>query len=119
MTDTTPQELIDDLDSLLDQERLALLSGDLEQVAQIALQKESLIDALNAVAPTSQEQLKDLQAKVARNQVLLDGALQGIRKVATRLAALRRIRRSLETYDAQGQKHTIQGEVEHRMEKRA
>lgn len=119
MSDLTPQNLIDDLDTLLDEERLALLSGDLDQIAQIAAQKEDLIDALNSLSPAGQDALKDLQAKVARNQVLLDGALQGIRKVASRLAALRKIRRSLETYDAKGQKQTIQGEVDRRMEKRA
>jgi len=119
MNDLTSQELIDTLDDLLDRERQALLGGELDQIARIAEQKEGLIDALNANASLSPQGLTDLQAKVARNQALLDGALQGIRKVAMRLAALRKIRRSLETYDAKGQKQTIQGEVDRRMEKRA
>lgn len=120
MSDPTPQQLIDQLDELLDAERRALLIGQLDAIAAIAEEKERLIDALNAMEPEeSRPALKDLQSKVARNQVLLDGALQGIRKVAARLAALRRIRRSLETYDATGRKQTIQGEVEHKVEKRA
>lgn len=119
MTDPTPQNLIDQLDGLLDVERRALLNGELDAIAAIAEEKEQLIDALNAILPEQQPPLKDLQSKVARNQVLLDGALQGIRKVAARLAALRRIRRTLETYDATGRKQTIQGEVDHKVEKRA
>lgn len=120
MTDLTPQNLIDKLDELLDVERRALLNGELDAIAAIAGEKERLIDALNAMEPEGrQPALQDLQNKVSRNQVLLDGALQGIRKVAARLAALRRIRRTLETYDAMGRKQTIQGEVEHKVEKRA
>lgn len=119
MTDPAPQRLIDQLDELLDQERAVLLSGDLDAMAGIAEEKERLIDALNALEPDHSSNLGQLQTKVERNQVLLDGALQGIRNVATRLAALRRIRRTLETYDSKGRKQTIQGEVEHRVEKRA
>lgn len=119
MTDSTPQTLIDRLDDLLDAEREMLLKGELDMMAGIAGEKEILIDALNALEPERHPELGDLQSKVARNQVLLDGALQGIRKVARRLAALRRIRRTLETYDARGQKRTIQGEVDHKVEKRA
>jgi len=119
MTERKPQDMIDRLDELLDRERLYLLEGDLEEIAPIAAQKEELIETLNGLAPAEAPDLGSLQDKLARNQMLLDGALQGIRKVATRLAALRRIRRSLETYDASGRKQTIQGEVAHRVEKRA
>ena len=119
MTEPTPQMLIDRLDDLLECERETLLRGQLDAMADIAEEKERLIDALNALEPEEHPDLTDLQSKVARNQVLLDGALQGIRNVAARLAALRRIRRTLETYDESGRKQTIQGEVERRVEKRA
>ena len=119
MSDTNPQKLIDRLDELLEKERDTLLQGKLSIMAEIADEKEQLIDALNALEPEFHTDLAALQGKVVRNQALLDGALQGIRKVAARLAALRRIRRTLETYDETGQKQTIQGEVEHRVEKRA
>jgi len=119
MTKATPQQLIDQLDTLLEKEREALLVGDLDKVTEIAVSKEELIDALNRLSPKDQTSLEALQEKVTRNQVLLDGALQGIRKVASRLAALRRIRKSMDTYDASGRKQTIQGEVDRRMEKRA
>ena len=119
MSDATPENLIKRLDQILEQEKLALLGGDLDEIARSAKAKGALIDELNKIAPSNQLALKDLQNKVARNQALLDGALQGIRKVAVRLAALRKIRRSLDTYDCTGQKQTIQGEIAHKMEKRA
>lgn len=119
MTDTTAQDLIEKLDNLLETERMALLAGDLETIGQLLEQKEDLIDRLNLIKPQSQPALAGLHEKVTRNQALLDGALQGIRKVAARIAAMRRIRRSLETYDKSGRRHTIDGEVLHKVEKRA
>ncbi|MFK7939509.1 MAG: flagellar protein FlgN [Roseovarius sp.] len=119
MTLSQSQDLIDQLDGLLEQERDVLLEGQLEAMASIAKEKERLIDALNSLEPDPAYNIADLQSKVARNQVLLDGALQGIRNVAARLAALRKIRRTLETYDATGQKQVIQGEIERKVEKRA
>ncbi len=119
MTHDASQKIIDRLDDLLDLERAALLHGDLDKIPVLLDKKETLIDALNTLGPEDRHNLKDIQAKVERNQVLLDGALQGIRKVAARMAAFRKIRRSLETYDETGRKQTIQGEVVYKVEKRA
>jgi hypothetical protein len=119
MTDNTAQDLINKLDSLLETERTALLAGDLETIGRLLEQKEKLIDRLNMIEPQNQQALEGLHDKVTRNQALLDGALQGIRKVAARMAAMRRIRRSLETYDESGRRQTIDGEVLHKVEKRA
>lgn len=119
MTKDPAQTLIDRLDYLLEEERCALLAGDLDAIGPLLRRKEALIDALGGIAPAGGDGLKGLQDKVARNQALLEGALQGIRKVAGRMAAFRRIRRSLETYDAEGRKLAIPGEVDHKIEKRA
>lgn len=119
MTEDTPQTLIDRLDDLLETERSALLAGDLETIASLLARKEALIDALNRMQPNDQGALEKLHEKVTRNQALLDGALQGIRRVAARMAAMRRIRRSLETYDQSGRRQVIEGEVVHKVEKRA
>ena len=119
MNSPKPQDLIDQLDKLLESERTVLLKGEIDEIPTIAEQKEALIDALNAIKTNETCDLEQLQRKVSRNQILLDGALHGIRNVAMRLAALRKIRRSLETYDASGNKQSIPGEIFHRMEKRA
>ncbi|MEO3413237.1 flagellar protein FlgN [Roseovarius sp. CAU 1744] len=119
MTTDKSQEIINRLDSLLELERQALLQGDLDKIPALLEEKEALIDDLNENIPEEKTGLQELQVKVERNQALLDGALHGIRKVAARMAAFRRIRRSLETYDESGRKRTIQGDVERRVEKRA
>ena len=119
MTIETAQDIISRLDELLELERTALMQGDLDKIPILLEEKECLVEQLNGQAAGESADLQDLQLKVERNQALLDGALQGIRKVASRMAAFRRIRRSLETYDESGRKQTIQGEVERRVEKRA
>ncbi|WP_300546599.1 flagellar protein FlgN [Roseovarius sp.] len=119
MTHDTEHQIIRRLDSLLEIERAALLKGDLQAIPKLVEEKEGLIDALNAMTDSVPSKLEALQAKVTRNQALLDGALQGIRNVAARMAAFRRMRRSMETYDEYGHKHTILGEVDHKVEKRA
>jgi len=115
MTNTT----IEALDMLLERERAALLEGDLDLLVCQLDEKKALIDALNACDDASGSSLEALQTKVLRNQALLDSALQGIRSVASRMSALHRIRRSLDTYDQAGRKTTIESLSEGRMEKRA
>lgn len=119
MTDDQTQNLIDRLDDLVERERRALLSGDLPALPQILEQKEQLIDLLNATDLNPRPELEALKTKAIRNQAMLDGALQGIRNVAARMATIRKIRRSLETYDADGRKRVIDGAVDHQVEKRA
>lgn len=120
MTNKTTQMLMNELDAQLDEERDALLAGNLEAMSALLERKEGLISALNARQP--QQPLADLaqlQGKVSRNQTLFDGALEGIRAVTARLAAFRKIRRTLETYDQTGQKTAISDTVDRKVEKRA
>lgn len=119
MADDSDQEIIHRLDRLLETEREALLHGDLEQISTLVATKEALIDDLNRLSDPASGDLAALQVKVLRNQALLDGALRGIRNVAARLVAFRRVRRAMETYDRDGHKQTITGEIERKVEKRA
>ena len=119
MNSEATQETIDALDLLLERERDALLSGDLERLVGYLGEKETLIDTLNDCPDAGGEGLQSLQSKALRNQALFDSALQGIRSVATRMTALHHIRRSLETYDENGRRTTIESFAERKMEKRA
>ncbi len=112
-------ELIRKLDALLDIERDALLSGQLEMLGEIVEEKEVLIDALNTVEIASSDTLAPVNTKVQRNQALLENALDGIRAVAKRLAELREIRRAFDTYDSRGQKNQIRTNPLQSVEKRA
>lgn len=112
-------EVIEALDELLDQEKAALLKGDLDQVSRLLEQKEALIENLSRLEEGEIRTLEDLNNKVKRNQALLDHALAGIKSVATRLADLRRVRSSLDTYDQHGSRQTIDMKAEKTVEKRA
>lgn len=119
MEPDTATDILQALDDLLEQERGALLTGDLDQMSVLLDRKTGLIDKLNVLDPESQPDLDDIRTKVMRNQTLLDGALQGIRQVAGRMATLRQLRHSFDTYDKTGRRHTIEGTVVRQVEKRA
>ena len=119
MVNDTLERKISDLDSLLDEERGALLAGNLEGLSRLHDRKAGLIEALSRFDANEVRSLADLNAKVERNQALLDSALDGIRSVARRLAAIRRVRQSLDTYDSRGRKKCVDLDVERSVEKRA
>jgi len=98
----------EELSELLDAEREALLKGDLEKLNALLVSKEALIEAMNAVPQTDLTTMQMLDSKVKRNQLLLDGALEGIRAVAVRMARLREVKGALETYGGDGKRHDIQ-----------
>jgi flagellar biosynthesis/type III secretory pathway chaperone len=113
------QDVIDTLDKILEQERDALMSGDLDAIPKLLEQKEALFDQLQDVRVEERGHLEVLHSKVTRNQALLDSALRGIRSVSERMATLRRVRKTLETYDSAGRKMTFESNPEHKVEKRA
>ncbi|MBY5987069.1 MULTISPECIES: flagellar protein FlgN [Roseovarius] len=119
MSETSAQTLIDELDRLLDFERQAVLDGNLQEMSDIIRKKECLIDALSDLDASHAAPMSEIQDKLTRNQTLLDGALQGIRRASARLAAVRKVRRTLETYGEDGQKKTIDARVARQLEKRA
>jgi hypothetical protein len=119
MSPDTLHSTIDSLDDLLDAERGALLLGNLDEVARLHVLKEQLIDTLNRLDARDHADLRSLNSKVERNQALLNTALDGIRTVARRLASIRRVRQSLDTYDSRGRKKTVEMGVDRSLEKRA
>lgn len=104
MTLETPQDYIDELDTVLEEERTALLSGDLSALEPIIARKEEAIQRLNELDALEQAEFTEVQSKVTRNQALLDSAMQGIRSVAARMAEIRRVRKGLDVYDKAGRK---------------
>lgn len=108
----------EELSDLLDAEREALLKGDLEKLNALLMPKEALIEAMNEVPQTDLTTVQMLDSKVKRNQVLLDGALEGIRAVAVRMARLREVKGALETYGADGKRREIQLDIDSSVEHR-
>ncbi|NNE53779.1 MAG: flagellar biosynthesis protein FlgN [Sulfitobacter sp.] len=119
MTNDSAQRPIAALNELLENERTALLGGDLEKVTTLLPTKEDLIGQMTDVCPSDPALLQALSLKVARNQALLTGAMEGIRTVNDRLSALRRVRDGLETYGADGKRRAIATHESPSVERRA
>lgn len=90
------------LDRLLEQEREALVSGDLARLPALIADKERLLAALERGAPPGAAALERLRARATANQVLLDAALRGVRAARARLETARSGGPALSTYDARG-----------------
>jgi hypothetical protein len=116
---TAENDLIARLDEILTIERKALLSGDLARLESIVQEKEQLVGELNTLEMAKTAASDDVNAKLKHNQALLEGAMQGIRNIAEKLAEIRRIRREFDTYTEQGEKNRLKGDVESSFEKRA
>jgi flagellar biosynthesis/type III secretory pathway chaperone len=119
MNHQNTQDMIDELDTLLDRERQALVDGDLELLRRMLAQKQSLVEKINNLDMLERDSLAHVHDKVTRNQELLNSAMEGIRAVANRMADLRRVRQSLETYDQSGHKTRFETQGHSNVEKRA
>ena len=115
----TLEDILSGLDSCLERENAALLTGELDAISGLMDEKTALIGELNALGSTEAGALDTLKQKAERNQVLLTGALEGIRRVSERLADMHNLRHSFDTYDSHGKRQTIEGEVVRHVEKRA
>lgn len=113
MTDVTKR-----LTALIEAEREALLAGDLQRVEGLLDEKSALAQELSTLA-TPPETLAPLRRALQRNQDLFDRALEGIRNVVSRVSDMQKARKSLETYDAQGQRASVPSGTKRRLEKRA
>ena len=98
------KSVADRLARLLEEERTALLAGDLEQVGAMAAEKESLAHSFH---DTNSAALSALANDLARNGALLAAAKDGVTTVLTTLNNQREARNTLSTYDSQGRAATI------------
>ncbi len=84
---------------LLDEERKMILSGSWDDLQSLAAKKEACLAVL---ANGAAADLPKLAVGLARNQALLLAAIEGVREVSRRRAAMASSRTGLVTYNAQG-----------------
>lgn len=111
-------DITDALEDLLDKERAAILSGSLESMGRIAVEKERILDGNNLTAP-NQGVLNKLRRKAARNQQLLSAAIRGVRAVSSRLDILRNGPGEMNTYNHKGQSTTLNSRHQGTLHRRA
>ena len=117
MTET--QNIVQELSDLIEVEQEAVLRGDLAVVQDLVDRKAALIGQINGAAARGHAELPELQRRIARNQQLLQKAMDGIHAVSERLKKLRDARVSLTVYDAQGQAQRYGTERKPEFERRA
>ena len=119
MLKNSHSSLFTSLDALLAWEKKALLTGDFDELPAICQQKSHLLETLEGLPPEDRAALDQLHQAAHRNQELLESALAGIREVARRMAQLRKVRDSLDTYDANGNKSSLHIAKTDKLAKRA
>lgn len=108
------------LETILEQERAALLKGELDQLQGLFREKEQVLTSLKTEKNSKDDAyVHSLQQKMLRNQTLLESAIQGIRTVKDRVLEIRKVRDSLETYDGNGHRMEVVVGRPSKLEKRA
>lgn len=107
------------LEDILERERNALVTGDLEAISRLVDNKEAIITRLNADKGLNAIILQDIQKKIRINQSLLKSAMDGIRHATDRIKRLREAGEQLETYDRHGYRKHIRLRGASSVERRA
>ncbi len=115
MTDTT----VNDLQTVLREEREILLRGDFAALEPIAEAKETLFTRLGSIAHRiAAPELKALKDEAEHNRQLLAAAARGLKIVTRRLAEIRSAHGPLNTYSEAGKRQTF-GAARGALERRA
>ncbi|WP_136443289.1 flagellar protein FlgN [Pacificoceanicola onchidii] len=109
---------LDQLKTLISEERNALMNGDFDRIAELMEEKERLAADLGGLDEDDAD-VAPIRDGLRRNQELFDHTLAGIRNVANRLGEVNRVRRNLETYDENGRKKNLGSPEIKKLERRA
>nr|WP_271515022.1 flagellar biosynthesis protein FlgN [Flavimaricola sp.] len=103
--------------SLLDRERLALITGDYTLLDQLGPEKWDLLTQLPLLALQAND-LRPVAERIDRNQRLLRAAILGARAGQGRIEVLKNLSQAFETYDKSGHRARI-GERPNSIERKA
>ena len=96
--------------ALLEREADALRRGAFDRLAPLLVEKERLAERLaaapSAARPDGPAAVR-LRAAAARNDVMLQAAIDGMRRGAERIGALADVSRNLQTYDDTGRRRRL------------
>lgn len=96
-----------DLNSLLDAEHNALLSGDYAILAKLSSRKFALLESEAVFADLAQS--GELRRKLDRNQTLLAMAISGVRSARGDIDAIEGQRGGFQAYDKYGGRNVVGG----------
>ena len=101
-----PHDLVDDLLTILRDERAAILGARYAALGPLGEAKEHLLTQLSKTSSTRAQQLL-IKAKLDENQGLLSSAIEGIGAARLRLEALHEVQRGQGFYDATGARAAV------------
>lgn len=96
-----PDTVFAKLGLVLEQEKLALLSGDFTVLDSLAPEKAALFSRLELLHSDAASLLK-ITEKLDENQTLLVAAIKGVASARDRLDALSHVQKTLSVYDHSG-----------------
>ncbi len=103
-------DLLRRIEELLHVERHLIREGSFDQLAKLAVTKESLMQELGAHeknAELTHAPLARIRVMAERNQSLINAALKGIRAAQKRLEMIQRASSSMNSYDRLGKTRAI------------
>lgn len=101
---------VERLNALIHEEREALLSGNYAALEPLAERKEALLEGIDP-AEHDQADLVTLQDASARNEALLQIALDSIRQAGAEARSMRDRSQCLETYGPGGERRSLNAPV--------
>lgn len=92
------------LKKLVNEEYLALLDGDLDEIERLGRKKASLLSRIGDLPIEAIEDYAMLRSELLRNQQLANSSVLGMQKAMSRMKSILEIRTELKTYDSSGAK---------------
>lgn len=95
------------LDEILEQEYVALLSGDLENIAKTGAEKVQFLERVSKLPMADLRKFHPLAGSLMRNHVLTQSAIAGMRSAVHRTKEVNDVTKMLRTYGSDGRKSDL------------
>lgn len=112
-------KIFDELHDLLDQEKYALLSGNLDGVSKLLEEKQRLTGQISHLSTIEEKNKSKLRSKIDRNQKLIKSAMEGILYASNRISELHKAGNELNTYNRSGERVKTTSPLGRKIEKRS
>lgn len=114
----TSEAVTAELSALIEEERAALVGGELDKLETLMERKEAMVSALSTLQLDAKT-VAPLREGLRYNTELYEQSLAGLRNVSERISLFNRLRKSMDTYTAEGHKKAVGVDESHRLERRA
>lgn len=107
------------LAEILEEEYQALTNGDLDGIERLGAAKLEVLQAVQALPPASVAKLEPIREALIRNQLLVQSAIEGMRKAIARAREIGEVAEALKTYRRDGRKSRVAIQMSGKLSKRS